>query len=285
MIIMPTNASTSEIKGDRQSLPLPALPATLASSPDALSHAEAQRRLVQYGYNEIAEQHTNPGRTFLTYFWGPIPWMIEAAAVLGVLLSSLLLVSSPSTAQAGEPLEKVRETVDAVLAVLRDKSLQGPEHAEQRREKMRQVVFQRFSFAAMAQQVLGPHWHRRTPAEKQEFITLFSELLERSYINKIESYTGEQKVLYTKETIDKDGYASVRTEIIIKRDANVEVEYRLLRREGNWQVYDVVIEGVSLVNNYRTQFNNIVSQESFDALMKKLKLKLEQERVASPIKE
>src|SRR2546428_6070156 len=148
MIIMPTNASTSEIKGDRQSLPLPALPATLASSPDALSHAEAQRRLVQYGYNEIAEQHTNPGRTFLTYFWGPIPWMIEAAAVLGVLLSSLLLVSSPSTAQAGEPLEKVRETVDAVLVVLRGKSLQGPEHAEQRREKMRQVGVQRFRLAA-----------------------------------------------------------------------------------------------------------------------------------------
>ncbi len=263
MIIMPTNASTSEIKGDRQSLPLPALPATLASSPDALSHAEAQRRLVQYGYNEIAEQHTNPGRTFLTYFWGPIPWMIEAAAVLGVLLSSLLLVSSPSTAQAGEPLEKVRETVDAVLAVLRDKSLQGPEHAEQRREKMRQVVFQRFSFAAMAQQVLGPHWHRRTPAEKQEFITLFSELLERSYINKIESYTGEQKVLYT----------------------NVEVEYRLLRRAGTWQVYDVVIEGVSLVNNYRTVFNNIIIQSSYDALVKKLKLKLEQERAASSTKE
>jgi len=205
--------------------------------------------------------------------------------VVGILLSSLLLVSSPSLALAGEPQEKVRETVDAVLAVLQDKSLQGPENTEKRREKMRQAVFQRFGFEEMSQRALGPHWQKRTPAEKKEFTTLFGELLERSYINKIESYTGEQKVLYTKETIDKDGYASVRTEIIIKRDANVEVEYRLLRREGNWQVYDVVIEGVSLVNNYRTQFNNIVSQESYDALVKKLKLKLEQERVASPIKE
>jgi len=178
----------------------------------------------------------------------------------------------------------VRETVDAVLAVLQDKSLQGPENTEKRREKMRQAVFQRFGFEEMSQRALGPHWQKRTPAEKKEFTTLFGELLERSYINKIESYTGEQKVLYTKETIDKDGYASVRTEIVIKRDANVEVEYRLLRRDGNWQIYDVVIEGVSLVNNYRTQFNNIVSQESYDALIKKLKLKLEQERVASPIK-
>jgi phospholipid transport system substrate-binding protein len=204
--------------------------------------------------------------------------------VVGALLSSLLLVSSPRLASAGEPQEKVRETVDAVLAVLQDKSLQGPENTEKRREKMRQAVFQRFGFEEMSQRALGPHWQKRTPAEKKEFTALFGELLERSYINKIESYTGEQKVLYTKETIDKDGYASVRTEIVIKRDANVEVEYRLFRREGNWQVYDVVIEGVSLVNNYRTQFNNIVSQESYDALMKKLKLKLEQERVASPIK-
>jgi len=204
--------------------------------------------------------------------------------VVGALLSSLLLVSSPRLASAGEPQDKVRETVDAVLAVLQDKSLQGPENTEKRREKMRQAVFQRFGFEEMSQRALGQHWQKRTPAEKKEFTTLFGELLERSYINKIESYTGDQKVLYTKETIDKDGYASVRTEIVIKRDANVEVEYRLLRRDGNWQIYDVVIEGVSLVNNYRTQFNNIVSQESYDALMKKLKLKLEQERVASPIK-
>ena len=204
--------------------------------------------------------------------------------VVGALLSSLLLVSSPRLASAGEPQEKVRETVDAVLAVLQDKSLQGPENTEKRREKMRQAVFQRFGFEEMSQRALGQHWQKRTPAEKKEFTTLFGELLERSYINKIESYTGEQKVLYTQETIDKDGYASVRTEIVVKRDANVAVEYRLLRRNGNWQIYDVVIEGVSLVNNYRTQFNNIVSQESYDALMKKLKLKLEQERVASPIK-
>ena len=119
--------------------------------------------------------------------------------------------------------------------------------------------------------------------QKKEFITLFTDLLERSYFNKIEGYTGEQKVLYTKETIDKD-YASVRTEIVVKRDANVEVVYQLLRRDGNWQIYDIVIEGVSLVNNYRTQFYNIISRESYEALVKKLKLKLEQEQAASPIK-
>jgi phospholipid transport system substrate-binding protein len=202
---------------------------------------------------------------------------------VGVLLSGLLLVSTSSQAQAGEPQEKVRETVDAVLAVLQDKSLQGEENTEKRRAKMRQAVFQRFGFEEMAQRALGQYWPKRTPAEKKEFVTLFSDLLERSYITKIESYTGEQQVLYTKESIDKD-YASVRTEIVVKRDANVEVVYQLLRRDGNWQVYDVVIEGVSLVNNYRTQFNNVISRESYEALVKKLKLKLEQEQAASPIK-
>jgi len=203
---------------------------------------------------------------------------------VGVLLSGLLLVGAVSSARAGEPQEKVRVTIDAVLAVLQDTSLQGPENTGKRREKMRQAVFQRFGFEEMAQRSLAQYWSKRTPAEKKEFTTLFGELLERSYISKIESYTGEQTIRYVNETIDKD-YASVRTEIVVKRDANVEVEYKLLRRDGDWQIYDIVIEGVSLVNNYRTQFHNIVSQESYEALVKKLKVKLEQERAAvSPTK-
>src|SRR5207249_6229136 len=156
-------------------------------------------------------------------------YMACRGLVVRVLLSSLLLVSAPSLTPAGEPQDKVRETVDAVLAVLQDKALQGPENTEKRREKMRKAVFQRFGFEEMAQRALGPYWPKGTPAEKKEFANLFGELLERSYITKIESYTGEQKVLYTKETIDKD-YASVRTEIMVKRDANVEVVYQLLRR-------------------------------------------------------
>ncbi len=190
----------------------------------------------------------------------------------------------PAETLAGEPQERVRETVNAVLTVLSDPALQGPDQTTKRREKMRQAVFQRFGFEEMAQRALGPHWQKRSPAEKKEFAALFGELLERSYVSKIETYSGEQTVSYTKETIDKEGYAAVFTEIVNKRDLNVSVEYRLLRRDGNWQVYDVVIEGVSLVNNYRTQFNNIVSQESYEGLVKKLKLKLEQERAGTSSK-
>src|SRR5207253_5631409 len=133
---------------------------------------------------------------------------------VGALLSGLWFVSLTSLAQAGEPQEKVRETVDAVLTVLQDKALQGPENTEKRREKMRQAVFQRFGFEEMAQRALGPYWQKRTPAERKEFVELFGELLERSYINKIESYTGEQTVQYTKETIEQDGHASVRTAVV-----------------------------------------------------------------------
>ncbi|MGE3537181.1 MAG: phospholipid-binding protein MlaC [Candidatus Tectimicrobiota bacterium] len=199
--------------------------------------------------------------------------------------ATMLMGYGATPVLAGEPQERVRETVNAVLAVLSDQSLKGEAHAETRREKMRQAVFQRFGFEEMAQRALGQHWHKRSAAERKEFAKLFGELLERSYINKIESYTGEQAVSYTKETIDKDGFASVLTDVASKRgEPGVSVEYRLLRRDGNWQVYDVIIEGVSLVNNYRTQFNNIVSQESYEALVKKLKLKLEQERAGTATK-
>jgi phospholipid transport system substrate-binding protein len=205
--------------------------------------------------------------------------------VVGALLSSLLLVSSTSTGQAEDPQEKVRKTVNAVLAVLQDKSLEGPDNAHRRLEKIRQAVVQRFGLEEMAKRSLGEHWQQRTKAEKQEFVELFGELLERSYANRLTNYTGEQTVRYTGQTIDQNGYASVGTEIVSKRDHRPQMEYRLLLRDGNWQVYDVVIEGISLVDNYRTQFNNIVSQKSYEALLKMLKLKREQERSASPVKD
>jgi phospholipid transport system substrate-binding protein len=201
------------------------------------------------------------------------------------LLGSLLLAGAISVCQAGEPLDKIRQTVDDVLAVLADETLKTPERTAERRAKMRQAVFQRFGFDEMAQRALAQHWQKRTPEERKEFVALFSDLLERSYVDKIENYGGgKQNVLYTKETLDKDGYAAVRSEIVNPRDQNVEVEYRLLKRDGNWQVYDVIIEGVSLVNNYRTQFNKIIAENSYEHLVKQMRLKLEQENAITDIK-
>lgn len=200
-------------------------------------------------------------------------------------LGSLLLAGLVAVSWAGEPLDKVRQTVDAVLAILDDEAFKAPERAQERRDKMRQAVLQRFGFEEMARRALGLHWQKLTPQERQEFVSLFSDLLERSYVDKIENYGGKAKnIRYTKETIDKDGYASVRSEIVNPRDLNVDVEYRMLQRSSNWEVYDVVIEGVSLVNNYRTQFSKIIYESSYAALVKQMQLKLAQEKAATGTK-
>lgn len=195
--------------------------------------------------------------------------------VVGIVMLGL----AAGIAAAGEPLEKIRETVDAVLAVLEDETLRAPEGRELRRQKLRQTVYQRFGFEEMARRALGRHWRDLSAEQRQEFVGLFSDLLERSYVGKIESAGAGSKVEYTRETIDEDGFASVLSMITNRLDSQIEVEYRLLQRNGNahWEVYDVVIEGVSLINNYRTQFNNIIHRTSYDGLVNQLRLKQEQE--------
>lgn len=207
------------------------------------------------------------------------------SVTVSIICLSLLLAGRCTLVHAGEPQEKIRQTINEVMAILRDDSLKTPERSEERRAQIRQVVTKRFGFEEMAKRAMGRHWRTLTPAQRQEFVPLFSDLLENSYISKIESYVGAQdfEILYTKESIDKEGYALVRTEIVNKRDLNFEIEYRLLKNRGNWEAYDIVIEGVSLVNNYRTQFNKIIRQESYEALMKKLQLKSEQVDAASAI--
>jgi phospholipid transport system substrate-binding protein len=187
------------------------------------------------------------------------------------VLSSLLLMGVTSIVEADAPLEKVRQTINSVLDVLANQDLPEPE----RKAKIREVILQRFNFEEMAKRSLGRHWQKRTPEEQQEFVQLFTDLLENSYIDKIERSEGKENINYTEETIENSN-ASVRTAIVQKGDQNIDVEYRLLKRNGDWQVYDVVIERVSLVNNYRTQFNKILLQESYEALIKKMKLKSEQ---------
>jgi phospholipid transport system substrate-binding protein len=145
-----------------------------------------------------------------------------------MLIGGLLLAGPVIRLEAGEPLNKVRRTIDAVLAVLDDQTLQPQE----RRSKLRQAVLQRFGFDEMAQRALGHHWHALTPQQQQEFEALFTDLLERSYINRIETYNlGTQSMRYISEDINKD-YASVRTEIMSEHDLPVVVEYRLLYRDG-----------------------------------------------------
>ena len=175
-------------------------------------------------------------------------------------------------ARAAEALDEVKTTVDQVLGILADPALKGPSRTTERRAKMRTVILERFGFDEMAKRALGVEWAARTPAERKEFVSLFTDLLERSYISRIEDYGGE-KIVYQGQTVDGD-HAEVHSDII-KGGERTQIVYRLLRHPGGWQVYDLVIDGVSLVNNYRVQFGQIIGQSGYAGLLKKLRAKQE----------
>jgi phospholipid transport system substrate-binding protein len=195
--------------------------------------------------------------------------------IVPVLLFSFLLIAQSDRAYAGEPTDQMKQTIDSVLEILKNKELKKPEKTKQRRTAIRKVVGERFNFEEMSKRSLALHWRARIPEERKEFVGLYSDLLERAYIKRIESYEDE-KILYTGETVDGD-YAVVKTRIISKGNIEIPIDYSLLKRDAQWLVYDVVIEGVSLVNNYRTQFNKIIRSSSYEELVKKMRGKQDEE--------
>jgi phospholipid transport system substrate-binding protein len=185
----------------------------------------------------------------------------------GLVLSPWLVASS----HAGAALEQLRGQVDRVIKTLEDPELKGDGRGRERRAAVRKIAEETFDFQETAKRSLARHWTPLKPAEREEFVRLFADLLERSYFGQIERYGGE-KVAYLGDTIDGD-QAIVRTRILTKSGTEVPVEYRMLRKGERWLVYDVVIEGVSLVANYRTQFNKIIQTSSYAELVKKMKVK------------
>jgi phospholipid transport system substrate-binding protein len=186
----------------------------------------------------------------------------------------LLFIGMAVPAVAGEPTEKIRQTTDKILSILGNEALRDPSRAKERRRLIRSAIDERFDWEEMARRSLATHWAKRTPEEKKEFVRLFSDLLERAYMSKIEEYSGE-KVRYEGEVIDGE-YAVVKVNIATKKSKDIPVEYRLKKERNDWFVYDVSIEGVSLVNNYRTQFNSIILESTYENLVKKMKEKLAQ---------
>jgi phospholipid transport system substrate-binding protein len=188
------------------------------------------------------------------------------------LITSLAVIVAlvlPSTARAGAPTDTLRQTVDQVVAILADPAL--ADKPDPRRAQVRKAAENIFDYSDTARRSLGPHWNARTPQQQQEFVKLFAELLDRSYMSKIELYHGE-RVKYVGENITGDE-AVVKTLITTKQGSDVPVDYRMHVQNGRWLVYDVIIEGVSLVSNYRTQFNKIIQTESYDALVQRLRAK------------
>jgi phospholipid transport system substrate-binding protein len=193
--------------------------------------------------------------------------VVAAAVGLGLLLGPWL----SGTARAGAPLEQLRGQIDRVLKILEDPELKKAGGNPTRRAAVRKIADDIFDFQETAKRSLARHWQPRTPAERDEFVRLFADLLERSYISKIELYGGE-KIAYLNDAVEGD-QAIVRTKILTKSGAEVPVDYRMLKRGERWLVYDVIIEGVSLVANYRTQFNKIIQTSSYTELVKKMKIK------------
>jgi phospholipid transport system substrate-binding protein len=191
--------------------------------------------------------------------------------VMAVTASLATIVLGAAPARAGVPSDQLKAQVDRVVRVLDDAELRNSARAMERRAAIRRIANETFDFTETARRALGPHWQARTPAEREEFTGLFADLLERSYIGKIELYSGE-KVAYLGDTID-DHFATVRTKLITKQTTEVPIDYRMIRRDDRWLVYDVSIEGVSLVANYRAQFNKIIQTSGYASLVQRLRAK------------
>jgi phospholipid transport system substrate-binding protein len=194
---------------------------------------------------------------------------VAQALLLALVLSAV--TASPAT--AGAPSDQLKAQIDRVLKTLDDPELKREGRARERRAAVRKIANDIFDFGETARRSLGRHWQPRTAAERDEFVQLFADLLERSYISKVELYGGE-KIQYLGDTIDGH-QAKAQTKLLTKGGSDIPIEYRMHRKGDRWLVYDVIIEGVSLIANYRTQFNKIIQTASYQELVKKMKAKQE----------
>jgi phospholipid transport system substrate-binding protein len=196
---------------------------------------------------------------------------LTVALVFGLACASLCAATNP----AG-PLEQVRSTTDRITGILNDANLRGDAKHAERRRLLREELEQRFDWNAICRSSLGRHWPKLSREQQQQFVEQFKQFLERTYLDRIEPYYGELlRIDYQGEKIVENNFASVKTVVVTRQNIEHPVEYRLQKSSaGAWQVYDAVIEGVSLVKNYRTQFDEILTRSSFDGLMKDLKTKM-----------
>ncbi|MFH1351213.1 MAG: ABC transporter substrate-binding protein [Pseudomonadota bacterium] len=183
-----------------------------------------------------------------------------------------LILAVQAQVWAGEPTDAIKRTSDKILAIVTDPGLKDAARADERKSLIRKAVDERFDWEEMSRRSLARHWAQRTDEEKKEFIEVYGHLLERTYMDKVEGYSGE-KVYYVGEEVD-GAYGAVDVKIVTLKNVEIPVQYRLKKKGNEWFVYDISIEGVSLVNNYRAQFNSILMNSSYKELVKKLKDKM-----------
>ena len=188
-----------------------------------------------------------------------------------VFIAIYLFLGTGQLSAESQITADLRGTIDQVLKIVNDKNLQ--KDPTLRREKLRQAIALRFNYKQMVMRSLAKNYNERSDEEREEFTGLFKKLLENSYASKIENYQDET-INYVDEKI-KGNYAMVRTQIV-RKDGVIDVDYKMLKNNDQWLVYDFVIEGVSLIRNYRSQFSKIISTESYGALVSKLSKKVDE---------
>ena len=207
--------------------------------------------------------------------------MLVSLAAMSKGLVALLLVAATASGPVGSPREVVQRAVTRVTQVLdasgsaspSESGLRAALSSVRRRAQIRAIADELFDFEEVSRRALSVHWAARTTAERAEFVSLFTDLLEQAYLGKIEAYTGE-RITYTGEKVDGD-YAVVRSQVISRRKdfraRPVGLEYRLWKRDAHWKVYDLLVDGVSFVSTYRSQFDRIIQSSSYTALMDRLR--------------
>ena len=181
---------------------------------------------------------------------------------VGVPFAMMTLCLAANATVASDPMALVKTTVNRVVSVLQDKAT--PQQT--RRVQLLDLVAGRFDFADMARQSLGTHWNQLTPAQRNEFVPLFTSFMEAAYLNKIEGYSG-QPIQFIKESSDGPGYAQVSTSVVQQDKQPIRIDYRLKQEGDQWRVYDVTVDDISITANYRNQFNRVIDNQGYDALV------------------
>jgi phospholipid transport system substrate-binding protein len=189
-----------------------------------------------------------------------------------VVLSILIIFVVSVPVYAGVPMATVESTVKRVLDVLRDAKLKSPAAKEIKKEKLRIIYKDMFDEIEFSKRTLSRNWNNFNPAQRVEFVKLFEQVLEKSYIDKILDYTNE-KIEFYKENMFSDAQAEIQTKIVTS-SKEIPIFYRMILKDGKWKVYDVVVENVSLVQNYRTQFNDILTKDTPEKLLEILRKKV-----------
>jgi len=207
--------------------------------------------------------------TFRARGTGTIYFLVTVVILLAF---PFILFGSAGAMEKGSATDAVRKTVDHIMQILSDETLKPPDRAQERRELVKAAVNQLVNYEEMGKRALGRQWKTLSAEERQEFVRLFRQFLSNSYEGKFQEYSGE-KVRYLRERL-KGNFAEVRTKLISSK-LEVPMDFRLLWQTGQWWVYDIVVDGVSLVNNYRAQFRRIIRHSSYQELLKKLKSKVD----------